>query len=188
MKKSNIPQMRKVVSKYGASAKPLPRGVRELDKVSFIALYNMYAESKFDLDDRKAVGVLRGERLKEIFRFVRYEPSENQLKAIDQHIKKNLGKLTFEQFLEIFDLKADACFDKSEVMRVFCLFSKEYELNNVIKVSRVEEVLVEMELMMVASGEHMDIDIAELIVLLKSKEKNGYVNYKEFVDEAFGPY
>ena len=71
-------------------------------------------------------------------------------------------------------------------MRAFRLFSQEYEEDNVIKVSKVEEVLAEMDQMLVACGEHMEINVAELIVLLKSREKNGYVNYKEFIDEAFG--
>lgn len=100
-------------------------------------------------------------------------------------VKKHGGQLTFEQFLEIFSLKANGCFDKSEVMRVFLLFSQEYERDNQIQVSKVEQVLSEMEVMMVAAGEQMSVDLAELIVMLKSREKNGYVNYKEFVDEAF---
>ena len=41
----------------------------------------------------------------------------------------------------------------------------------------MEEVLSEMEL--------FEIEIAQLVVLLKSKEVNGYVNYKEFIDDAF---
>jgi hypothetical protein len=53
-------------------------------------------------------------------------------------------------------------------------------------VSRVEEVLTEMELMMVANNETIAVEIAELIVLLKSREKDGYVDYKAFLDEAFG--
>ena len=41
----------------------------------------------------------------------------------------------------------------------------------------MEEVLSEMEL--------FEIEIAQLVVLLKSKEVNWYVNYKEFIDDAF---
>lgn len=46
-----------------------------------------------------------------------------------------------------------------------------------IKVTKVEEILSEMEL--------FEIEIAELAVMLKNKEVNGYVNYKEFIEDAF---
>lgn len=77
MQKKKSVQMRKVLSKHGPSLKPLPRGVRELDKINFIDLYNMHAESKYDLDVKTAVGVLKADKLKEMFSFVRYEPSRH---------------------------------------------------------------------------------------------------------------
>lgn len=46
-----------------------------------------------------------------------------------------------------------------------------------IKITKVEEILSEMEL--------FDIEIDELTVILKRKEVNGYVNYKEFIEDAF---
>lgn len=46
-----------------------------------------------------------------------------------------------------------------------------------IKVTKVEEILSEMEL--------FEIEIAELALALKAKEVNGYVNYKEFIDDSF---
>ena len=57
------------------------------------------------------------------------------------------------------------------------MFSQEYEVENKIKVSKVEEVFSEMEM--------MDIEIAELVIILKNKAVDGYVNYKEFIDETF---
>lgn len=85
--------------------------------------------------------------------------------------------MNFEQFLTIFELKASACFDKTELMAIFKLLSQEYEVDNKIKVSKVEEVLSEMEI--------MDIEIADLVIILKNKAVDGYVNYKEFIDETF---
>ena len=43
--------------------------------------------------------------------------------------------------------------------------------------SKVEEVFSEMEM--------LDIDIAELMIILKNKAVDGYVDYKEFIDETF---
>lgn len=57
------------------------------------------------------------------------------------------------------------------------MFSQEYEVDNKIKVSKVEEVFSEMEM--------MDIEIADLVIILKRKAVDGYVNYKEFIDETF---
>ena len=54
------------------------------------------------------------------------------------------------------------------------MFSQEYEVENKIKVSKVEEVFSEMEM--------MDIEIADLVIILKNKAVDGYVNYKEFIE------
>ena len=62
-------------------------------------------------------------------------------------------------------------------MAIFKMFSQEYEVENKIKVSKVEEVFSEMEM--------MDIEIADLVIILKNKAVDGYVNYKEFIDETF---
>jgi Ca2+-binding EF-hand superfamily protein len=108
---------------------------------------------------------------------VRYEVSPHQQLAIDDLFKQHGGLLDFETFLQIFDLKAGAAFDKSELLSMFKMLSQEYEQNNMIKVTKVEEILSEMEL--------FEIEIAELAVMLKRKEVNGYVNYKEFIEDAF---
>jgi hypothetical protein len=87
-KKSNLPTMRKVVSKHETWVRPLPKGVRELDKINFIDLYNMHADMKFEIDKPSQFGVLRGDRLKDMFAFVRYEPSDAQRKAIEKLVRK----------------------------------------------------------------------------------------------------
>ena len=65
---------------------------------------------------------------------MRYEVSRHQQAAIDDLFKQNGDKLRFDDFLQIFDLKAGASFDKSELLSIFKMLSQEYEFNNMIKV------------------------------------------------------
>lgn len=58
---------------------------------------------------------------------MRYDVSPHQQLAIDNLFKQNGGLLNFESFLKIFDLKAGAAFDKSELLSMFKMLSQEYE-------------------------------------------------------------
>ena len=120
------------------------RTITDVDRERFKDLYNLYADEKCTKTQK---GSLSKDCLDKIFEFVAFQVvSTKQQMAIDDLFKKGGGRLTFEEFLMIFNLKASACFDKGDLMRMFRLFSKEYEKDNVIAVERVVEVLAGLDL------------------------------------------
>ena len=88
--------------------------------------------------------------------------------------------MNFKDFMNIFSLKSNSQFNRIDVKNAFRLLSKEYddERAGQIKLDRVKEILTEMGI--------TDMEIVQLTTQLQDlADKDGYINFEEFVDSAF---
>ena len=119
------------------------------------------------------------EGLLSIFEMVGFEPNPKQRLEFEQMFAGQ-GTMNFKDFMNIFSLKSNPQFNRIDVKNAFRLLSKEYDDDRAgqIKLDRVKEILTEMGI--------TDMEIVQLTTQLQDlADKDGYINFEEFVDSAF---
>ena len=145
--------------------------INNLDKKYFREIFNLHAD--------KISGKITYEKLQEIFIMVDFKPNDKQ----DEEFKAMFHKtdeINFNDFLNIFSLKSNNQYNKTDVLNAFRLLSKEYERPGWIRIDRVREILAEMGL--------EDVEIIQLTSQLEARcdgDENGMFNFEEFVESAF---
>ena len=75
---------------------------------------------------------------------VGFDPNPKQQQEFTEMFAQHNGSLNFNEFLNVFSLKSNPQFEKTDVKNAFRLLSKEYVHENMIKLDRVKEILTEM--------------------------------------------
>lgn len=100
-------------------------GVRKKNTIKFELTNEQKADIKeaFDLFDPDGTGKIAIKELKVAIRALGFEPTKEELKKLIADIDPNgLGKLSYDEFLDIMTVKMSEKDSKEEVLRAFRLF------------------------------------------------------------------
>lgn len=150
--------------------------ISDMDKKYFREIFNLNAIDDQGNQTGENRDKLNHEGLKKIFEMVGFQPNEKQSAEFEELFAKK-PLLTFNDFLNIFNLKSSKEFNEVDVKNSFRLLSKEYEREGWIKLDRVKEILTEMGV--------TDMEVVQLTTQLNALTEDGYFNFEEFVKDAF---
>lgn len=147
--------------------------VNQVHRTAFEEIFNLIANKKefWPQEAEKSDNKINVKGLKELFKLIDYKTTEEQFADIQQQLFSKKKRITFEDFLQIFNLKLED-YTITDVKNAFRLLAGEDD--NLISLKKIKDILEKNGL--------SDMDIIFLTnQLMQHTDGNNMVKYQEFL-------